>query len=101
MSQADVARTAGFNGLIMDGRDIGTVIFPDADLKVFLKADAETRAARRATEGQKDAITARDKQDESRKTAPLQPASDAVIIDNSNITLPEVVEKIVGLLPSM
>lgn len=92
--QADVARNAGFKGLVMDGRDIGTVIFPDADLKVFLFADEGTRARRRALEGQTDSITARDKMDSKRKTAPLSAAADARPLDNSNLTLEQVVEQI-------
>lgn len=97
-AQAQVARENGFNGLIMDGRDIGTVIFPDANLKIFLQADPSTREARRASEGQSDAIAARDTMDTKRTTAPLIPASDAVIIDNSNLTLDQVVEKIISLI---
>lgn len=96
--QADVARAHGFAGLIMDGRDIGTVIFPDADLKVFLVADATTRAARRADEGQADSIANRDAIDSKRATAPLQAAGDAVVIDNSNMPLEAVVATIIRLL---
>ncbi|MGA1204774.1 MAG: (d)CMP kinase [Opitutales bacterium] len=98
-SLVQVARTKGFAGIVMDGRDIGTVILPDADLKVFLKADVATRQRRRELEGATDAIGDRDQRDASRATAPLKPASDAVIIDNSNIGLEEVVEQIIGFLP--
>lgn len=96
--QAAVARAAGFRGLIMDGRDIGTVIFPDADLKVFLVADPAERAARRARDGQTDTISDRDHLDSTRHTAPLQAADDAVLIDNSHLSLEEVVERITNLL---
>lgn len=96
--QAEVAREAGFNGVIVDGRDIGTVIFPKADLKVFLTADEATRIARREGEGRSDAIAARDQIDARRKTAPLLAAEDAVIIDNSSLTLDEVIEQILALI---
>src|SRR5690606_27141970 len=59
-SQAGLARERAFAGLIMEGRDIGSVIFPDADLRIFLEADPATRAARRAAEGQSDAVAERD-----------------------------------------
>lgn len=95
-SQADVAQAKGFAGLIMEGRDIGSVIFPDATLRVFLEADAATRTQRRAAEGQTDAIEARDKIDSSRKTAPLTCPAGAFRIDNSQLSLDEVVEIIVN-----
>ncbi|WP_309398040.1 (d)CMP kinase [Cerasicoccus maritimus] len=93
-AQADIARENNFTGLIMEGRDIGSVIFPDATLRVFLEADAATRAERRAAEGQSDSIEKRDKIDSSRKTAPLTCPDGAYKIDNSNLTLEEVVEEI-------
>ncbi len=95
--QVEVAKVAGFDGLIMDGRDIGTVIFPDATLKIFLTADEATRAARRAEEGQTDAIAERDRMDARRTTAPLMAAADAVTIDNSSLTLEEVVAEVIRL----
>lgn len=95
---AQVARRAGFSGLIMDGRDIGTVIFPDADLKIFLEADEATRSRRRAAEGQVDAIAARDRVDAARKTAPLKPADDAHRIDSGTLDLDEVVARIAALV---
>lgn len=97
--QVEVAQREGFAGVVMDGRDIGTVILPDADLKVFLQADPDTRQRRRELEGATDAIRDRDRRDSSRATAPLKPASDAVVIDNSEIGLEEVVDAIIGLLP--
>lgn len=93
--QVELARSRGFGGIIMEGRDIGTVILPDADLKVFLEADAATREARRREEGREDQIAARDKQDQSRKTAPLQAAGDALHIDNSKLSLEQVIERVV------
>jgi CMP/dCMP kinase len=97
-SQREVAKSHDFSGLVMEGRDIGSVIFPDADLKIFLEADEATRAARRAKEGQSDSIAARDKIDSTRKTAPLVCPEDAVRIDNSHMTLAEVVAKIENLV---
>jgi len=97
--QVNVARDHGFSGIVMDGRDIGTVILPDADLKIFLKADPATRQLRRQLDGGSDVIGDRDKRDASRATAPMIPAADAVLIDNSDMTLEEVVELIIRLLP--
>ena len=97
-SQVDVARENGFRGIVMDGRDIGSVILPQADLKVFLLADAETREKRRLAQGITDAIAQRDKMDTKRKTAPLAAAPDAVKIDNSSLSLAEVVRMIEALL---
>lgn len=97
-SQARAAADAGFKGLIMDGRDIGTVIFPDASLKVFLMADETTRATRRADEGHTDAIAERDHMDARRAIAPLLAADDAVVIDNSQMSLEEVVERVIHLI---
>lgn len=97
-SMADFARRNGFGGLIMEGRDIGSVIFPDADVKIFLDADEATRAARRAKEGISDSITKRDAMDRSRKTAPLVCAEGAVRIDTSYMTKEEVVAKTLSLI---
>lgn len=97
-SQADLAREKGFAGLIMEGRDIGSVIFPDATLRVFLEADAATRAERRAAEGQNDAIEARDKIDSTRKTAPLTCPEGACRIDNSRLSLEQVVQEITNAI---
>jgi cytidylate kinase len=97
-SQADVARSEGYAGLIMEGRDIGSVIFPDADHRFFLHADEATRAARRAGEGQTDSITDRDKMDSSRKTAPLVCPQGAARVDTGSRTLEEVVDHIIGLI---
>jgi cytidylate kinase len=100
-SQVTIAREQGFHGIVMDGRDIGTVILPDADLKIFMIADPETRQRRRELEGATDTVAERDKRDSSRKTAPLKPADDAVLIDNSNLSLPQVVDRISGLLNAL
>jgi len=98
--QVILARERGFAGIIMDGRDIGTVILPDADLKLFLQADPATRQKRRELEGASDTVSDRDRKDSSRATAPLMAAEDAVVIDNSHLSLEEVVESIVRLLPA-
>jgi len=93
-SQAEVARRHGFRGLVMEGRDIGSVIFPDADLRFFLHADPVERARRRAEQGQQDSIAERDRLDSSRKTAPLTLPSGAVAIDSTFLTLDEVVDRV-------
>lgn len=95
-SQAEVARTHGYTGLIMEGRDIGSIIFPEAEHRFFLYADQATRAARRAKEGQTDSIAARDKMDKSRKTAPLVCPEGATRIDTAPHTLEEVIEQIIA-----
>lgn len=95
-SQAEVARTHLFRGVVMEGRDIGSVIFPDADFRFFLHADPDERARRRANEGLQDSIKERDRLDSSRKTAPLACPPGAISIDTTFISLPEVVEKMAG-----
>lgn len=97
-SQADVARANDYTGLIMEGRDIGSVIFPNADYRFFLHADEATRSARRAKEGQTDSIAARDKMDTSRKTAPLVCPEGATKIDTAPHTLEEVITIISDLI---
>lgn len=100
-SQKDVARERGFAGLIMDGRDIGSVIFPDADLRIFLTADPEARARRRAAEGIADSISERDKLDSSRKAAPLACPDGAAKIDSTHLSLEQVVEKISEMISAL
>lgn len=96
-------------GAVLDGRDIGTVICPNADLKVFLTANAEIRAQRRYKELQlrkiyaiyEDVLSdviARDKRDSERKTAEMKPADDAFILDTSDLTPDEVFAAVVGEL---
>lgn len=91
--QADVARQRGFRGLVMEGRDIGSVIFPQADFRFFLHADPNERVRRRAQEGHQDSIAERDRLDSSRKTAPLACPPGAVSIDTTHLTLPQVVDR--------
>jgi len=90
--QARVAREHAFAGLVMEGRDIGTVIFPDADFRFFLHADPEERARRRAAEGQQDSIVERDRLDSTRKTSPLLCPVGAIDIDSTFLSLDEVVQ---------
>ena len=95
-------------GVVMDGRDIGTVVFPQADLKVFMTADADIRARRRMLELQskgieedieviKHNLLQRDQADSTREDSPLKMAEDAVEIDTSNLTMEDQVKRIVEL----
>tara|TARA_R110002096_G_scaffold42144_38_gene113892 strand:+ start:7087 stop:8382 length:1296 start_codon:yes stop_codon:yes gene_type:complete len=80
--------------VITEGRDIGTVVFPDTPYKFYLDASPEVRAKRRGAEGVTDDIRLRDRQDSNRKTAPLRPAPDAEMLDSSHMTLEEVASHI-------
>jgi cytidylate kinase len=94
----DVAKAHAFRGLVMEGRDIGSVIFPDADFRFFLHADPAERAKRRAREGQTDSIAERDRIDSSRKASPLTCPVGATDIDSTLLSLEQVVEKMAGLI---
>jgi len=94
--QEAIARAEGFRGLVMDGRDIGTVIFPNADFRFFLHADPAERARRRANEGQDDAVAERDRIDSTRSTAPLACPPGAISIDSTHLTLKQVIERVAG-----
>ncbi|MFP6901533.1 MAG: (d)CMP kinase [Opitutales bacterium] len=100
-TQAKVAEDSGFAGLVMEGRDIGSVIFPDAPVRVFLHADPNLRANRRAAQGENDAIEARDATDSSRATAPLTCPDGAISIDTGANSVEEVVDQIVQLSQSI
>jgi cytidylate kinase len=76
--------------VVMEGRDIGSVVFPLTPLKFYIDASEEVRAQRRNAQGETDSIAKRDAQDSSRKTAPLKIPSDAVVIDTSHMTLDQV-----------
>ena len=102
-------RCAGTGGIVVEGRDIGTCVFPDADAKFFLDADVKTRTNRRFQDELKvgrggdrrkvqDQLLARDAQDRSRKIAPLKPAPDAVVIDSSLLTVDQVVDKMMEII---
>jgi cytidylate kinase len=84
--------------LVMEGRDIGSVVFPDTPYKFYIDASPEVRARRRASQGQRDAITERDRSDTARKTSPLIIAEDAHVIDSSHLTVDGVVGEIIGRL---
>ena len=96
-------------GLVADGRDMGTVVFPDAPFKVFLTADSEERARRRLKQLQVDGNTGnishtlvkvrkRDERDKNRAHSPLKPAKDALIIDTTNLTIDEVISKVMAII---
>ena len=96
-----------FPGLVADGRDMGTVVFPDAPLKVFLTASAEERARRRylqlkakgddvSLSGLLDEIRARDERDTQRAIAPLKPAADAIQLDSTELSIEQVLERIMS-----
>ncbi|HEY8966522.1 MAG TPA: 3-phosphoshikimate 1-carboxyvinyltransferase [Candidatus Methylacidiphilales bacterium] len=84
--------------LVVEGRDIGTVVFPQTPFKFFIDADPEVRAQRRAAQGEADAVASRDAQDAARKTAPLAKAKDAVTVDTSSLTVEQVIERVLGFL---
>ncbi|MFZ5494123.1 MAG: (d)CMP kinase [Verrucomicrobiota bacterium] len=96
--QTDVAKQHGFRGLVMEGRDIGSVIFPDADFRFFLHADPAERAKRRAAEGRLDSIAERDRLDSSRKASPLTCPPGAIDIDSTFLTLEQVVDRMAALI---
>jgi cytidylate kinase len=94
----------GDGGIVVEGRDIGTVVWPQADLKLFVTADPGARAERRAAEtgsidltGTRESLLARDRIDSGRATAPLTMADDAVHIDTTPYTLDEVIDRVVAL----
>lgn len=80
--------------LVMEGRDIGSVVFPNTPFKFYIHASPEIRSRRRAAQGQKDEIAMRDKADSSRDTSPLIIAKDAEVIDTSELSIEEVVDEI-------
>jgi cytidylate kinase len=106
----EIQREAGSRGgIVAEGRDMGTVVFPEADIKFYLDAATSERAQRRYRElyaGDKagdfdkvaDALTLRDKQDRERSIAPLKPAADAHIIDSTTLTISEVVDRMAELI---
>ena len=95
--------------VIMEGRDIGTVVFPNADLKIYLDATPEERARRRVEQNIKNNIDSnyeqilqdiieRDERDSNREISPLRKADDAIVIDSTNLTIEEVVNKVIELV---
>jgi cytidylate kinase len=100
--QADAARKGGFSGLAMEGRDIGSVIFPHADFRFFLHADPAERERRREKEGHQDQVAERDRLDSSRKTAPLSRTEGSISIDTTHLTLSEVADQMAAVIaPSL
>ena len=110
-----VARQRAFGdggGVVMEGRDIGTVVFPDADVKVYLDASPEERARRRAADpahaASKNAqlsevataLAERDKSDSTRAVSPLTVAPDAIVIDTTGVPLEDVIARVLGLVTS-
>ena len=87
-----------FGDLVMEGRDIGSVIFPDSPHKFYIDASEEVRAKRRASQGLTDAVGLRDKLDSQRKNAPLVVPQGALRIDSSDLTLEQVVDALLGEL---
>ena len=96
-------------GLVADGRDMGTVVFPDAPFKVFLTAEVSERAIRRLKQLQESGIAGnishtlaevqkRDERDVNRQHSPLKPAKDALVIDTTNLTINEVITKVMALI---
>ena len=96
-------------GLVADGRDMGTVVFPDAPFKVFLTAEVSERAKRRLKQLQESGITGiishtlaevqkRDERDTNRQHSPLRPANDALVIDTTNLTINEVITRVMALI---
>jgi len=98
--------------IVMDGRDIGTTVFPDADLKIFLNTSAEERARRRYEELLKTEnpatyeevfqnISERDQMDSTREISPLKKADDAILVENGNLTPQETLQKILGIIQKL
>ncbi|RIK04908.1 MAG: (d)CMP kinase [Acidobacteria bacterium] len=96
-------RELSTEGAVVEGRDIGTVVFPSADVKIFLTADLSERARRRAVERGESSVDdvgrrleARDKKDSKRDVSPLEPATDALIIDTTDMSIEEVVGRVIA-----
>jgi cytidylate kinase len=111
-AEVSTALTAG-TGIVVEGRDITTVVLPDADLKVFITADPEERARRRAVQDAdlgkgavdvaetQNALLERDAKDSGRAASPLTVASDAVVVDTTALTFDEVVDAVVDLVAAL
>ena len=89
---------AGEHDLVVEGRDIGSVVFPDTPYKFYIDASPEVRAQRRAAQGHRDEIAQRDRADSSRAASPLVVAKDAEVIDTSKMSIDTVVDEIVARL---
>lgn len=106
LKQRELAKNGG---VVMDGRDIGTVVLPQADVKIFMDASVDDRADRRVKELKeksipvdresiKEEIIQRDLIDSTRDVAPLKPAKDAIIVDTSNLTIADQVQKVIDIV---
>ena len=111
-AMVDRQRQMGQRGAVLNGRDIGTVVFPDADLKFFLTARPEARAQRRFAEDQAvdaavglaetlNEMIERDRRDSTRADSPLKIADDAIVIDSTGLTIEEVFEQMVSAVQAM
>ena len=95
---ADQRALAATGPLVMEGRDIGSVVFPDSPNKIYIDASEEVRASRRGAQGHADQIAERDRIDKQRKNSPLVIPVGAVVIDNSHITLDQAVDQVIAAL---
>ncbi|MFC5453392.1 (d)CMP kinase [Prosthecobacter fluviatilis] len=95
---ADQRALAATGPLVMEGRDIGSVVFPDSPHKIYIDASEEVRASRRGAQGLTDQIAERDRMDKERKNSPLVIPAGAIVIDNSHITLEEAVDQVIAAL---
>jgi cytidylate kinase len=91
---------AAIGPLVMEGRDIGSVVFPDSPLKFYIDASEEVRASRRKAQGHTDQVAERDRLDSTRKTSPLIVPQGAIVIDNSHLTLEQAVQQVLSNLPN-
>lgn len=104
--QREISKDAP-KGIVVEGRDIGSVVLPDASLKLYITADPEARAARRAAENGQDVSTTqeklvkRDQADSTRKVSPLEMAADAMLLDTTHMNLDEVVDHVLGLVKGL
>src|ERR1051325_9542310 len=92
---------AGGSDVVIEGRDIGSVVFPDTPYKFYIDASPEVRLQRRAAQGERDEIAIRDRADSLRLVSPLVIAKDAHVIDTSHLTIQQVIDEIIGLLKKM
>jgi cytidylate kinase len=95
---ADQRALIALGPLVMEGRDIGSVVFPDSQHKIYIDATEEVRASRRSAQGHADQVAERDRIDKQRTTSPLIVPQGAIVIDNSHITLDEAVGQVLAAL---
>ncbi|MGV3663485.1 MAG: (d)CMP kinase [Prosthecobacter sp.] len=95
---ADQRALIAIGPLVMEGRDIGSVVFPDSPHKIYVDASEEVRASRRSAQGHADQVAERDRMDKQRKASPLVIPEGAKVIDNSHITLEQAVEQVIAAL---